>query len=98
MNSENYTPNQVESKKRNKIVNILNGSVLVLMLLLCLIPDSGGILAFSLGCILSLINFILMIVYFATRYTMAGVYCIIWMLLLPIVGFGCCAATFNYHP
>ncbi len=97
MTTENSSPTAEQIKKRNRFCNILNGAILAIMLLLCLVPE-GGIFSFFIGCGLACVNFILMIVHFATKYTMTGVFYIIWMLLLPIIGFGCCAATFNYHP
>lgn len=98
MTTENFGPSQEDIKKRNRVCNILNICALAIMLGMCLIPDGGGVFSFFIGCGLACINFILMIVNFANKYTITGVYYLIWMLLLPIVGFGCCAATFTYHP
>jgi hypothetical protein len=84
------------AKKAAMWVNIINAIGLGIMLLLCL-PEDGGFIAFILGCLLACYNFISMIIQFVNKNTMAAVFNIIWMLLMPIIGFGCCAATINFH-
>ncbi|MGZ3899446.1 MAG: hypothetical protein ACXVNM_06835 [Bacteroidia bacterium] len=97
MEEYNYAKPPSSNKGQNKgvkIVNIVNGCVLAVMLLLCLI-DGGGILSFFVGALMSLYNLISMIIYITQKNVMAYVSNIIWMLLMPIIGFGCCAAAFK---
>ncbi|MCE3258443.1 MAG: hypothetical protein K0S12_84 [Bacteroidetes bacterium] len=95
---EEYNYNDTPGPNRAaRIINIVNGAGLALMLLLCLIPDAGGFFSFLLGCVLGLGNFICMIIQITHKNVAAYVSNIIWMLLMPIVGFGCCAATFSLH-
>lgn len=85
--------NQIEeeSKKAAKTIGIINVSSVVLMVLCCFSNDLAPF-AFILGVIAALVNFIMMIIYIVQRKTYAYIICIISMLLLPIIGFGCCAA------
>jgi hypothetical protein len=79
-----------------RTINIINAIALAIMILLCLV-EGGGIFSFIIGCLLSLYNFISMIVYIVNKNTAAFVFNIVWMLLMPIIGFGCCAATVNFN-
>ncbi len=82
---------EAEAKKAAKTIGIINVSTVVLMLLCCLSKDAA-FFAFLLGLIAALVNFIMMIVYIVQKKAYAYIICIISMLLLPIIGFGCCAA------
>jgi len=90
----------LKKKKAVKLVNIVNGIVAALMLLTCLVPNEAtGILAFLLGGAVAIVNLVFLVI-FANRGWNAYVFCIIWMLVLPIIGFGCCAvglSEMSYH-
>lgn len=84
-----------KKKKAVKLVNVINAGVVAIMLLMCLeTTGSGAIFAFFVGCAIAVLNLIFLIV-FVVRGWNAFVFCIIWMLVLPIVGFGCCASAFS---
>lgn len=96
---EELNPELIKSQKKAvKVINIINISVLAIMLLLCLI-DGGGFLSFALSLIISGGNLISMIIFIVNKNNYAFISNIIWMLALPIIGFGCCAAALNgaYH-
>ncbi|MDP1802931.1 MAG: hypothetical protein Q8L81_16335 [Bacteroidota bacterium] len=77
-------------KKTAKLMGIINGSLVVLMGLCCFSEDAA-FFAFILGGLAGIVNFILMIVFIVQRKTFSYITCIISMLLMPIIGFGCCA-------
>ncbi|MBL7910024.1 MAG: hypothetical protein JNJ41_03070 [Bacteroidia bacterium] len=77
-------------KKTAKLMGIVNGLLVVLMGLCCLSEDLA-VFAFILGCLAGILNFILMIIFIVQRKTFSYIICIISMLLMPIIGFGCCA-------
>lgn len=90
----------LKKRKAVKLVNIVNGIIAALMLISCLFPNEAtGILAFLLGAAVAIVNLVFLII-FASRGWNAYVFCIIWMLVLPIIGFGCCAlglSEMSYH-
>lgn len=87
----------LKKKKAAKLVNIINAGVVAIMLLMCLEETgSGAVFAFFVGCAIAVLNLIFLII-FAVRRWNAFVFCIIWMLVLPIVGFGCCASAFSHN-
>ena len=85
-----------KSNKTARIINIVNVVVLLLMLAVCLVEE-GGFISFLLGCLMGMGNFICMIIFITRKEPAAYISNIIWMLLMPIIGFGCCAATFELH-
>lgn len=96
---ENFETPETQPAKNNKatrIINIINVVVLLLMFAVCLIEE-GGIISFFLGCAMGMGNFISMIIFITRKEPGAYISNIIWMLLMPIIGFGCCAATFELH-
>jgi hypothetical protein len=97
MEEFNYqeTPQKQEGPNTQaRIVNIVNACALVLMLLLCLTKE-GGFFAFFVGLGMGVYNLISMIVFIVQKNVFAFVSNIIWMLLMPIIGFGCCAMSYN---
>jgi hypothetical protein len=84
-------------QKRNvRMVNGINIAILLLLASCCLVKD-GGIITFFGGVVIGFANFICMIVCITQRKPEVWISNIIWMLLMPIIGFGCCAATVNFH-
>ena len=77
-------------KRTAKLMGIING-VSVLLMFLCCLRDEVAFFAFILGGLAGLVNFVLMIIFIVQRKTFSYIICIISMLLLPIIGFGCCA-------
>jgi hypothetical protein len=71
-----------------------NAMVAGIMLLTCL-GNELAILSFPVGVIASIVNLILMIGYISKNQTYSYLTCIICMLLMPIIGFGCCASGFS---
>lgn len=78
-------------RKSAKTIAIINGSTVLLIGILCLLGDGASFFAFFIGLLAALVNFILMIINISAGKTYTFVTCIICMLLLPIIGFGCCA-------
>jgi len=83
--------NEEAGKKAAKTIGFINIGAVVLMLLCCLNQDAAFI-AFILGLVAALTNLIMMIVFITQRKISAFIICLISMLLMPIIGFGCCAA------
>jgi hypothetical protein len=83
-------------KKNLKVVSLVNAGILLLMVLICLIPGQG-VFSFLLGALGGVGNLICMIIGIAKKHPEIWVSNIIWLLLLPIIGFGCCAATVSLH-
>lgn len=79
-----------DDKLNAKKVRLINIVVVVIMVLLSFAGDLA-LISFILGILAGLVNFIMMIIYIINRQTYSYVTCIISMLLLPIIGFGCCA-------
>lgn len=92
---ENYLEKEQQNKtKAVKMVNYMNGGVAALMLLLCFESSgTGGVIGFFIGGAFAIVNLILLIIHARKGYN-AYIYNIIWMLLMPIIGFGCCASAF----
>lgn len=85
-------------QKRNvRLVNGINIGILLLLMSFCFMED-GGIITFFGSLFFAGANFISMIVFIARGQSEVFISNIIWMLLMPIIGFGCCAATVSYHP
>lgn len=76
--------------RSTKLINVINLVILLLMVLMCLIEKEAGIYSFVLGLFAGGINLVMMIVYIAKK-NLAWISCIIWLMLFPIIGFGCCA-------
>jgi hypothetical protein len=89
-----YEEKKEGGNREAKIINIINGSVMLGMLLMCLTKD-GGFAAFMVGVAMMLGNFVSMIIFIVRKNVFAFVSNIIWMLLMPVIGFGCCAMAFN---
>ncbi len=79
-----------EDKMNAKKVRLTNIVVIVIMAILGFMGDFA-LISFFLGILAGFVNFIMMIVYIVNRQTYSYVTCIISILLLPIIGFGCCA-------
>ncbi len=69
----------------------------VLAALLMLTSKDGGAMAFYVGAAQALINFVLMIVFFVNRKTQQAIGSLVSMILILIIGFGLCLATFSLH-
>ena len=80
----------VSGNKEAKKIRQVNLLVLVVIVVFSF-TGQGAFLSFIVGLIAGLSNFILMFVYISQGKTSAYLTCIISMLLLPIIGFGCCA-------
>ena len=78
------------------LINLSIFGALSLILMLSS-PRDGGAMAFYLGVSQAIINFVLMIVFFSTKRTQAAIGSIVSMLLVLIIGFGLCVATFSLH-
>jgi hypothetical protein len=86
-----------DSQKRDvRLVNGINIGILLVLVSLCFIKD-GGIITFFGSLFFGGCNFISMIVFIAKSRPEIFLSNIIWMLLMPIIGFGCCAATVNFY-
>lgn len=79
-----------DDKMNAKKVRLTNIVVVVIMAILGFMGDLA-LISFFLGLLAGLVNFIMMIIYIIDRQTYSYITCIISMLLLPIIGFGCCA-------
>lgn len=79
-----------DDKMNAKKVRLTNIVVIAIMAVLSFTGDFA-LISFFLGLLAGLVNFIMMIIYIINRQTYSYVTCIISMLLLPIIGFGCCA-------
>ncbi len=84
-------------QKRNvRMVNGVNIAILLLLASCCLVKD-GGFVTFFGSLFIGFANFVCMIVFIVHRKPEVWISNIIWMLLMPIIGFGCCAATVNFN-
>jgi tellurite resistance protein TehA-like permease len=88
---ENNTNLPDTDKKTTNAIVLVNFCTVALMALMCFSKDLA-FFAFALGMFAGITNFVLMIVFITQRKTQAYIVCLISMLLLPIIGFGCCAA------
>lgn len=85
--------NAVDNSGKKETGNILKFNLTgVGLMVLCTLSENVALAAFLFGLILGLINFILMIVFILHKKPFAYMTCLISMLLLPIIGFGCCTA------
>jgi hypothetical protein len=74
-------------------VNIFNLVVLIIMLLMSTDnKGEGPLMAFFVGGVVGFINLIAAIVFSRRDNSFAAITCVIWTLVLPIIGFGCCAS------
>ncbi len=87
----NTNPAKSADQKNSKSVYTVNLLVLVLIVLIGFTGEMA-FFSFLIGLLAGGINLILMIVFFAQQKQHSGIACLISMLLLPIIGFGCCAA------
>ncbi|MBA3665305.1 MAG: hypothetical protein H0W61_13995 [Bacteroidetes bacterium] len=96
MEDFNYQQNTSRESGFNrtaKTINIVNAVILAVMLLLCL--TDSGVLSSFIGAVMAVYNMISMIAYIVRKNPYAYISNIIWMLVMPIIGFGCCAMAFN---
>lgn len=83
---------QIQDKQNAKIVLIINAVIALLTLVFCFIKNEDvGMGMFFVAALTTIIDLILMIVFFATKNTTAGVVALIAMFIVPIIGFGACA-------
>jgi hypothetical protein len=94
INHQDTPKEKATSSGPARTVNIVNVIALGLMLLMFFSGDSG-LLGFVLAIGMGVYNFVSMCVFIGQKNTSAYVSNLIWMLLMPIIGFGCCAVTFK---
>lgn len=80
----------IDRMNARKIV-IANIIAVVIMALLAF-GNELAIISFFIGILAAIINFASMIYHITQKETYSYITCIICMLLMPIVGFGCCSS------
>jgi K+-sensing histidine kinase KdpD len=79
-------------KMNAKKIAIANFIAVVIMALLAF-GNELAIISFFIGILAAIINFVAMIYHITRKEPYSYITCIISMLLMPIIGFGCCSSS-----